>query len=430
MTLDYDVAVFGAGLAGISAAVTIRRLGKRVILIEQSAVVGGNATAGLVNPFMKFWLDNKTLCGGFFKELIEELKNRGGIIENCFDSEILKLVLMEKLQDVDVLFRAIPVFVKTSEDGKTRQKRIEHVVVKTSLGNEYEINSSLFIDATGDGSLSYLAGCSYDSGDETTGENQGTTLIFTLSNVDFEKVRESVRRDPDNFFKWVSPNSKVLSVGGYFKEVRRAREEGLNYPVDYFFFNQLPGTGRVTVNTTHVWVKTTDDFELSKALKELYKQVETVYIFAKHYVPGFENCYIEKIATYPGVRESRRIRGLYSFSGDDVMNKRKFKDAAVKAVYGIDVHKRTQESNSKGEFEVPMDEDYYEIPIRSLISKDFVNLGIVGRNFSGTFLGQSAARIMATCSDMGEAIGRIAGVTKGSFYEILGFSEPNNKKEG
>ncbi|ANE41888.1 FAD-binding protein [Fervidobacterium ngatamarikiense] len=428
MTLEYDVTVFGAGLAGVSAAVTAQRLGKKVILIEQSSVVGGNATAGLVNPFMRFWLDNQLLCGDFFEELITDLRKRDGIIENCFDSEVLRLVLMEKLQSVDILFRAIPISVRDSKDEKSGLKRIEKVVVKTALGNEYEIHSKLFVDATGDGSFSYLAGCSYDSGDETTHENQGTTLMFTLANVDFEKVREYVRREPENFFKWVSPNSKVLSVGGYFKEVRKAKEDGLNYPVDYFFFNQLPGTGRVTVNTTHVWVKTTDDFEISKALKDLHKQVETVYTFAKRYVPGFENCYVEKIATYLGVRESRRIRGLYTFSEDDVIRKSRFEDGVVKAVYGIDVHKKIQTSNSKNTSEVPRYEDYYEIPLRSLISKDFVNLGIVGRNFSGTFLGQSAARIMATCTDMGEAIGRAAGMVNTSFHEIVRSRMLDNEK--
>jgi hypothetical protein len=419
MTLKYDVAIFGAGLAGISAAVTAQRFGKKVILIEQSSVVGGNATAGLVNPFMRFWLDDVLLCGNFFREIIQELRKREAMIENCFDSEILRLILMEKLRDIDVLFRTIPVSVIVKKEDKSIPNRIERVIVKSALGNEYEILASIFVDATGDGSLSYLVGCSYDSGDETTHENQGTTLMFTLGNVDFERVRESIKKDPENFFKWVSPNAKVLSVGGYFKEVGKAKKDGLEYPVDYFFFNQLPSPGRVTVNTTHIWVKTTDDFEISRALKELHKQVEIVYIFAKNYVPGFENCYIEKIATYLGVRESRRIHGLYSFSGEDVAKKMKFKDAAVKAVYGIDVHKKTENGNSESDFDVPKYEDYYEIPIRSLISKEFTNLGIIGRNFSGTFLGQSAARIMATCTDMGEAIGRMAGMVSESFYEIL-----------
>jgi len=154
MTLEYDVTVFGAGLAGVSAAVTAQRLGKKVILIEQSSVVGGNATAGLVNPFMRFWLDNQLLCGDFFEELITDLRKRDGIIENCFDSEVLRLVLMEKLQSVDILFRAIPISVRDSKDEKSGLKRIEKVVVKTALGNEYEIHSKLFVDATGDGSFS------------------------------------------------------------------------------------------------------------------------------------------------------------------------------------------------------------------------------------------------------------------------------------
>ncbi|WP_448377272.1 FAD-dependent oxidoreductase [Fervidobacterium sp.] len=413
MILNYDVAIFGGGIAGVSAAVTAAREGKNVILIEQSTVIGGNATGGLVNPFMRFWLNNEILCGTFFKELLEELREKDAILQNCFDSEILRLVLMKKLENVTVLFRTIPISVVTSNN------RIESVTVKSALGNEYTVVSPLFIDATGDGSLSYIAGCSFESGDELKHENQGTTLMFVLANVNFDKVLSSVRNDPENFFPWVSPAQKVISVGGYFKEVKKAREEGLNYPVDYFFFTQLPGNGRVTVNTTHVWVKTTDDFEISKAIKELHNQVETVYIFAKKYVPGFEQSYIEKISTYLGVRESRRVAGLYQFSGEDVTEKKKFEDGVVKAVYGVDVHKKEENTNPRDSGAIPRYEDYYEIPIRSLISKEFENLGIVGRNFSGTFLGQSAARIMPTCADMGEAIGRLAGKVKRSFYEVF-----------
>lgn len=412
MKVQYDVAVFGAGLAGVATAANAFKAGKKVILVEQSFTIGGNATIGLVNPFMRYWLDDKVLSGEFFNEILRELDKVGGLYKNTFDSELLKVVLFQKLNGVELLFRAIPIKVNASAN------RINSVEVQTSLGNRIEIEASLYIDATGDGSLSYMAGCSFESGDEK-GDNQAVTLMFTIANVNFEEVRKSIRRNPENFFSWVSPDAEVLSVAGYFEEVKSAKKDGIDYPNEFFFFNQLPTGNRVTVNTTHLHVKTTDDFQLSTAMAKLHEQVFNVYKFAKQYVNGFENSYIEKIAPLLGIRESRRIEGKYKFKGADVVEKRKFKNAVLRACYGIDVHKRETTISQEERKVVPKYEDYYEIPLESLISKHFENLAVVGRCFSSDFLGQSAARIMPTCTDMGDAIGKMIAKCQKSFYEIL-----------
>ena len=49
---SYDVIVAGAGVAGLAAALTARRAGKSVLLIEKSTMLGGLATLGLINLFV------------------------------------------------------------------------------------------------------------------------------------------------------------------------------------------------------------------------------------------------------------------------------------------------------------------------------------------------------------------------------------------
>ena len=46
---DYDVVVAGGGPAGCGAAIAAARQGARVLLLEQTFMLGGAATAGLVN---------------------------------------------------------------------------------------------------------------------------------------------------------------------------------------------------------------------------------------------------------------------------------------------------------------------------------------------------------------------------------------------
>ena len=48
----YDVAVVGAGPAGICAAVAAAREGAKVALIERYGVLGGNLTVGFVGPIL------------------------------------------------------------------------------------------------------------------------------------------------------------------------------------------------------------------------------------------------------------------------------------------------------------------------------------------------------------------------------------------
>lgn len=45
-TIICDVAVFGGGPAGFSAAVAAARMGAKTMLFEQSGILGGNMTQG------------------------------------------------------------------------------------------------------------------------------------------------------------------------------------------------------------------------------------------------------------------------------------------------------------------------------------------------------------------------------------------------
>ncbi len=59
----YDVLVAGGGVAGAAAALTTARLGKKVLLLEKSTMLGGLATMGLINYF-------EPLCNGRGKKII------------------------------------------------------------------------------------------------------------------------------------------------------------------------------------------------------------------------------------------------------------------------------------------------------------------------------------------------------------------------
>jgi hypothetical protein len=308
------------------------------------------------------------------------------------------MMKMIKESKVELLLRTMVTDVKTTRD------KISSLQVQYSNGEKFDIESDFFVDASGDGIVGYLSGNGCFVGD-MNGNNQALTIMFTIGGVDFNRIIENVRRDPDNFFAWVSPNMEVISVAGYFKEIEEAKKEDPYLPIDHFFYVQMPGDNRVTVNTMNISKNAIDNLKLSRSVVDGTIMVDQIFNFAKKYVKGFEDSYLEKIASEIGIRESRRVKGIYVFSGEDVRNYRKFPDGVVKGCYGIDIHSETKKVDEKDKSFVPRYGDYYEIPLRSLISEKFVNLTIVGRCFSSDFEGQSAARIQPTCAGMGQAIG-------------------------
>jgi hypothetical protein len=124
-------------------------------------------------------------------------------------------------------------------------------------------------------------------------------------------------------------------------------------------------------------------------------------------VPGFERAYLEQSGAQIGVRESRRIRGDYALTGDDVVNARKFPDAIARSNYPIDIHNPAGSGTVIEE--VPAG-DYYEIPYRCLLPVGMDNLLVAGRCASATHEGQSSLRVMPQCFAMGQAAGVAAAM--------------------
>jgi len=270
----------------------------------------------------------------------------------------------------------------------------------------------MFLDSTGDASLAKMAGATLFSGNIECA-HQASTLMFTMSNVDFERIRKDVCRRRSNFFRWVRLDLKPLSVVGYFEEIEKARKSGFNNLHDYFFFTELLGEDRVSINTTHSFDRDpVDPFELGKSIFDCCEQIDQLVAFSRKYVRGFEKSRTGEIANDIGIRESRRVKGLYVFSGKDVKSHRKFSDGVVKGTYGIDIHSlETQKITPEVRGSVSLYSDYYEIPLRAFISSDFNNLYTAGRCFSSDFEGQSAGRIMPTSAGIGQAIGVASAIS-------------------
>ena len=114
-------------------------------------------------------------------------------------------------------------------------------------------------------------------------------------------------------------------------ELQLARE-------DMLFFG-TPHAGEIAVNSTRVTkVLGTDVWDLSYAEWESRRQLRQIVQFLQKRVPGFGAAYNVQSGVQIGVRETRRIRGEYYISAENLLAPVEFPDAIARGTYPIDIH--------------------------------------------------------------------------------------------
>jgi len=118
----------------------------------------------------------------------------------------------------------------------------------------------------------------------------------------------------------------------------------------------------------------------------------------------FERAYIAEIAPQIGIRETRRVRGEYQLSEDDVLDCADFPDAIGVNGWPVEEHVA---GNVEFRFQRTT-KGYNQLPYRMLLPRGAENLLVAGRCASMTHGGQSAARVSGPCFVMGQAAGSAA----------------------
>lgn len=394
----YDLIVVGGGFTGVAAAVSAAREGICVLLVEAGGSLGGALNNNLVYPFMRYWTDpegqaRKFLSAGIFTEMVDRTNAQwGGDSLTDFSPEDFKIILddMVKQAGVDVLFHGQMFAVKT-EGGKVRS-----VSVATKAG-AMELEGDFFIDATGDGDLMAFAGCDMQLGRETDGLCQPMTTCFRVINVE--------RRIQDMEFK-KSLNKRLNEAWQAGKEkgtITNPREDIL------WFRGPGLGAGVAHFNTTRiVKLDPTDPLAVSKAEMEARDQVRQIMTLLKQGdFPEFANAKLAAIATSIGVRESRKLKGVHILNAQELKDCTRFPDSIALGNYDIDIHNPEGAGTSHYYFAPG---DYYTIPYRCLLPREFDNLLTGGRCLSATHEAQASIRIMPICATTGQAAGVAAAV--------------------
>ena len=382
-----DVMVAGGGPGGICAAVSAARNGADTLLVERYGYLGGMATAGGVNPFMTRFAGGETIILGIFDEIVQRLTVKGAYARprcvNSFDKEIFKIVADEICAEsgVRLLFHSFVSGAAVSDGA------IENVSVTSKSGIQ-QATAKVYVDATGDADLAYLAGAPCEKGRDGDGLVQPMTLCFRMGGVDLDRMPSFA--EMDRIYLKGREDGKHDCPKNTIGDTCPLRESEVNFNL----------TRIINADATKVE-------DLTMAEIEGRRQIAKLVPFLQQNMPGFEHAYLEDIAAQIGIRETRRVMGEYVMTAEDIRTARKFDDCIARGSYPVDIH------DPKGggtQMESLKPGESYDIPYRSLVPNSIDNLLIAGRPISSTHEAHSAIRIMPICSAIGEAAGAAAAL--------------------
>lgn len=423
----YDIVIVGGGTAGCAAAYIAGISGLKTLLVEKNIHLGGSMTSGLVVPAMNSLIDNpqKQINNDFFVALVDELKALGGQVTylgnpGWFNSELCKIALDRLMAkaNVEVLFNTTIIGVDTVD------KKIKGITLSSNMLSVY-IAANNVVDATGNCEIGMLANCEFlQNKNETEKEFQPVSLRFEMSGVDlktFGKWLLDYDKDRNVTTCEVIDGQTHLSTAYTWDKEANGSSKWALAPLfddavaknilkdtdrNYFQVFTIPNASNsIAFNCPRVLFEATvdplDSIQISKALVEARESIVRLANFCKIYLPGFENGYVSNIADALGVRVSRRIKGKYVYTVDDLKSGKTFDNPVLISSYPIDVH-----SNKKGESVLEHTLQEYQLPLESLMSADYENLFVVGRCLSADFYAQAALRIQPSCFSMGEGVAK------------------------
>lgn len=413
----YDIVICGGGTAGVACAYTAAKSGLKTLVVEKNIHLGGTITSALVIPAMKS--EKHGVNCDFYNDFVFRMSQYGGQItysdgnDGWFNPEIAKIVLDEMLTDAgcEILFSTNVVNVNCEE------RLIKSIEVCHNVLSLY-IESKYFVDSTGDGNFSVLA---KNKILKNLSNFQPMTLRFHVSGINLEKFSQWIMqldkdRDVTTCFMaddnihlstaYTWDTNKNWALRPVFEKAVSAGD--LKYEdTAYFQLFTIPGMpGTVSLNAPRIMsdkaiFNPLDPIDYSKALTTARKQIWRIYRFMQKYFPGFEKSFISNIADMLGIRESRRIEGEFVYKKEDILSGKTFDNVVLCSDYPIDIHSYKQDTSV-----LDKKVQSYQLPIESLIARDFDNLFIAGRNVSADFEAQAALRIQTSCFSMGEAVAK------------------------
>lgn len=434
---DVDVAVAGAGVSGVFAAIAAARNGANALLIERFGSVGGNIGPGMiVNGHMvsgraheKVWYECTVYprLYGIGKEFVDRYASLGGGSIPPFtgkgnnyagDASIAGYVALKMLEE-----SGVKLLLSTSvADPIMENNRVRGLFVENKSGRQ-AVKAKVVIDATGDADVARRTPApilrpktSYREVDGHAPTGMG--LYYLLGGVDWEKYEayvdrartseedtawgnETLGEETARRHRHLLPFLRQASEKGEYelKQSVILGEASVDIRVGGIGPFGVPGLARGSAAPARVEeLDAGDGLHISALEAKLRSRIfETAY-FWKQYVPGFEHSCLLCIAPFLGSRGGPCIEGEYTLTMDDCRAGRRFDD--VMYLYGE--FRALRYTGNQGECK------WTDVPYRVMLPKRIDGLLAVGRCASG--IPDTLLRNRMAVKVMGQACGTAAAL--------------------
>ncbi|WP_082512605.1 FAD-dependent oxidoreductase [Afipia sp. Root123D2] len=386
-----DVLVVGGGSAGLAAATSAARLGADVLLVEKNGYLGGTLAMVTLGSICGLYTVTESevipVVKGFAGELIERMDRLGSIkgpmrwLETAsllYDPTTIKLVADDMVAEAGVNVALHSLAVGVVKDGA----RVKGVVFEGRDGR-WACMATTVVDCTGDANIASLCDAEFEHDPSII---QAPTTMFRFGGVDTARATAMTRDELRNHLEKAVAAGLSLprTAGGMFS----LREGAMHLNITRVLRgNRSPDP----LNTEEVTAAEIDGRRQLKTYLEAFRR----------FVPGYENAFIADIGSEIGVRESRRIKGDYWLTLDDVLNEARFEDSIACSAWPVEEHGAGRAT--KWVFLKPG--TYYELPFRMLLPVGLDGLLVAGRCSSASHDAHASMRIAAVCMAMGEAAG-------------------------
>jgi glycine/D-amino acid oxidase-like deaminating enzyme len=379
--VEADIAVLGAGVAGLSAALEADRLGRRVVLIDGAPSLGGQAVGAVIGTFCGLFSNGPApyqVTHGLADDMLRELgaagalhymRGRRNTVIVQYDETALARFVSRAIARSGVQLLLGALLGEVERDGN----RIRGLDVLTRYG-AVKVRANGFVDASGDAALAYQAGFACQ---QPEGPIYGTQMMV-LEGID-EAATAAIDRK--------ALERTLAAQAGRYGLLRH----------DGFVF-AVPGKGRCLVNMTHVETPL-EPLAASRLPLDGQQQADGLLAFLRdNYPAAFGQAAIRSYGQ-PGIRMTRWIVGRNHLSADAVRQGIRSADAVARCSWPIELHDRA----SGVHWEEFGDDHMHYVPLGCLIPAQAENLMAAGRCIDGDPAALSSVRVMGPCIATGAA---------------------------
>jgi len=430
-SLKTEILIAGGGASGTAAALQAARMGRKVILVEETPWLGGMLTASGVSAID----GNHKMPSGIWGEFRSKLEQHyggpkalatGWVSETQYEPAVGNQILNQMLDPYPQLKRIHGYFpVQVLKTGN----QVHGVVFENDQGMKLEIQAKITIDATELGDVMAMAGCAHFVGQDPrslTGEElapeerqpnniQDLTYVAILKDYgagkappitlpagydlsDFECTCKEVCPDPNNARHACAalitygklPNNKYM----------------INWP--------LKG------NDTYLNLIWMSHQERQKALQKA-KTTTLAYTWFLQNKAGFTHLGLynefgtkDSLPFIPYHREARRVKGLQFFTMNDLLDpyapngKGFYKIGVAVGNYPIDHHHEENPlvNNEKNYYQIPP----FTVPYACMIPEQVDGLIVAEKSISVSHMVNGCTRLQPVVLGIGQAAGAAAAL--------------------